>query len=185
MFRLSNLWQNRIIAVFGIIISAYISTNAKGIGILTNAEWGMKKEAVIKSFSTNKRFSELKPMDHPEYKNRIMDHISMLDMSSRNKLIVIKTKTNPEIEYLFLDDYLFCIVEDWKEIKHTDEQRIDRRLFTRYGKPHIQRDSNLTIQSYNDNTTYVVYQKLYKKDGTMKCKIYYYTKKIFRKLMGF
>jgi hypothetical protein len=146
-------------------------------------EWGTQMLKVKKTLPSDKESVQFTPKDKPKYKNKILSYITAIDNKLLDKIIIVRVKSQPEIDYLFVNDKLYTILENWGNIDPKTEKDIQARLASIFGQPLIQQDKNFYIYSYNSDKTKVLYYLMKSPDGKSKCKVYYYTKQLFRMLI--
>jgi len=112
-----------------------------------------------------------------------MSYITAIDAELIRKITIIRVKSQPVSDYLFVGDRLYTIMESWGEVEARRGKEIETALTGRYGAPLVQQDKNLSIYSYNNDTTKVLYYLMKVSDTRSKCTVYYYTKKLFRILI--
>jgi hypothetical protein len=141
-------------------------------------EWGAQLQKFKTTLPADKEWEQFKPSDKPKYKNKILSYITAIDEKLIDKVIIIRIKSQPVVDYLFVNDKLYTIMEIWGKIEQKTEMEIKSRLIKEFGQPVIQQDKDLYIYSYNTDKTKVL---LYLERSN--CKVYYYTKQLFRFLI--
>ena len=145
--------------------------------------WGITLDDFTKHLGENIRYIRFTPKDKPDYKNKIMSYITAIDNAYLSHILIIRTMTVPETDYLFVKGKLYTVLEDWHVVNAKKQDSILNDLTKRYGKASIAKDGNFSITSFNTPVTKVLFYKLVYADGTAKCKVYYYTNKLFRMLI--
>ena len=146
-------------------------------------DWGTPFINIKKALPSDKETMQFSPYDKPKYKNKILEYIKGIHEKFLAKTIILRVKSKPEIDYVFINKKLYTIMENWGKINAQTEKDIQYRLTNRFGKPHVQKDNNFYIYSYNNDKTKVLFYLLKQPGGQAKCKVYYYTKKLFRMLL--
>ncbi len=152
-------------------------------GATLNYEWGTQMLKVRKTLPSDKTSTQFSPKDRPKYKNKILSYITAIDNKLLDKIIIVRLETRPVVDYLFVNDKLYTIMENWGSIDQKTEKDIQTKLSSQFGQPLVQQDKNFYIYSYNSDKTKVLYYLMKSADGTSKCKVYYYTKQLFRMLI--
>ncbi len=167
-----------------IILLLALSSNGMHRPELPYHDWGSLIEKVKSTLAAGTESQEFTPSEKPEYKNRILGHITAIDNKLLNKITILKVKTWPETDYLFVNNKLYSVIENWEEINQSTEQKLLAGLKNQFGKAHVQKDNNFYIYSYEgDRTKALCY--IMKLPGNMStCKVYYYTKHLFRLLLS-
>jgi hypothetical protein len=146
-------------------------------------EWGTQLLKVKKNLPGDK-CEQFKPSEKPKYKNKIMTYITAIDAKLIEKIIIMRVKSQPMIDYLFVNDKLYTIMESWGKVDQKTEKEIHADLVSQFGQPLLQQDKNFYIYSFNNDKTKVLYYINRLPDGTSRCKVYYYTKQLFRMLIA-
>ena len=146
-------------------------------------EWGSSMATVRKGVPAGAPTVQFTPSEDPEYENKIMSYITAIDAELIRKITIIRVKSQPVSDYLFVGDRLYTIMESWGEVEARRGKEIETALTGRYGAPLVQQDKNLSIYSYNNDTTKLLYYLMKVSDTRSKCTVYYYTKKLFRILI--
>lgn len=146
-------------------------------------DWGTQLLKVKKTLPSDKESQQFSPKDKPKYKNKILSYITAIDNKLIDKIIVLRVKSLPEVDYLFVNDKLYTIMENWGSVDAKMDKEIQAKLAVQFGQPLVQQDKNLAIYSYNSDKTKVLYYLMKSPDGKAKCKVYYYTKQLFRMLI--
>jgi hypothetical protein len=149
----------------------------------TELEWGSPIVRVKSSIPAGASIIQFTPADDPNYENKIMSYITAIDADLIKKITIVRIKNQPMVDYLFVSDRLYTIMENWGEIEPKKSKEIESTLTTQYGAPLVQQDKNFFIYSFNNDKTKVLYYLMKQTDGNSKCIVYYYTKKLFRMLI--
>lgn len=146
-------------------------------------EWGISMAAVRKGIPSSAATVQFTPAEDPEYENKIMSYITAIDADLVKKITIVRVKSQPVTDYLFVGDRLYTIMESWGEIDAGKGKTIETTLSGKYGAPLVQQDKNFYIYSYKNDKTKVLYYLTKISDTRSKCTVYYYTKKLFRALI--
>jgi len=145
--------------------------------------WGISIESFKKQLPAGDRFEEFSPGEKKTYVNKIISYMKAIDEKIDERLKIIRTGKNPEIDYVFVKNTLYTTLENWGMISAETLKAIIDSLNAVYGMPDIQKDKSLTIYSYkNDQTKVLLYIKA-GPDRSFKCRIYYYSNRLFRMLI--
>jgi len=145
--------------------------------------WGTAYNTVFDKVTHDREYMTFTPGSKPDYKNKIMNYVVAIDPAYAGKIDVLRIKTNPQVDYLFINKKLYNIVQNWGYITPSRVSKIESKLKREYGNFSIQKDGNLHIISYNNSRTKVLLYKKMLGNGKTKCKVYFYTKKLFRMLI--
>ncbi len=143
--------------------------------------WGTPYRDFLKSRSSS-ILSEFKPSEKPGYKHKILTFISSINPEIVSDVKVVRIKSNPLKDYMFVKEKLYTILENWDVISAKHEKELYSRLRRKYGKPDVKNDGNLRVLSFKKGRTKVIYYRLTYTNGTALCKVYFYTTRLFRML---
>jgi hypothetical protein len=146
-------------------------------------EWGTDLVKIKKSLPSDRESTQFTPRDKPNYKNKILSYITAIDAKLVDKIIILRLKSKPVVDYLFVNDKLYTVMENWGEVDQKTEKDILAQLSSQFGGPLVQQDKNFYIYSFNSDKTKVLYYLMKLPNGKSKCKVYYYTKQLFRMLI--
>jgi hypothetical protein len=146
-------------------------------------EWGSPIARVKKAIPQGSGTTEFSPADDPNYENKILSYITAIDADLIKKITIVRVKSQPMVDYLFVSDKLYTVMENWGEVDPNKSKEIETGLTTQYGAPLVQQDKNFYTYSYNNDKTKVLFYLVKKADGKATCIVYYYTKKLFRILI--
>jgi hypothetical protein len=166
-----------------IVMAVLLFASGSAMSAPLQYEWGTQLLKVKKSLPSDKESVQFTPKDRPKYKNKILSYITAIDNKLLDKIIIVRLQTQPVIDYLFVNDKLYTIMENWGSVDLKTEKEIQTKLTSLFGQPLVQQDKNFYIYSYNSDKTKVLYYLMKSPDGKSKCKVYYYTKQLFRMLI--
>ncbi len=146
-------------------------------------EWGTPLDQLKKSLPSDKEATQFTPKEKPKYKNKLLSYITAIDGNLVEKIIIVRLKARPVVDYLFVNNKLYTIMENWGKVDEKTAKEIEANLNGLYGQPLVQQDKNFYIYSYNTDKTKVLCYLMKNTDGTSTCKVYYYTRKLFRMLI--
>jgi len=169
-------------AAFAVITLALFMTGTAP-GAPLQYDWGTQLVKVKKTLPSDRESQQFSPKDRPKYKNKILSYITAIDNKLVDKIIILRVKSQPVIDYLFVNDKLYTIMENWGSVDAKTEKEILSRLSGQFGQPLVQQDKNFYIYSFNSDKTKVLYYLMKSDDGKSKCKVYYYTRQLFRMLI--
>ncbi|OHD65815.1 MAG: hypothetical protein A2176_02020 [Spirochaetes bacterium RBG_13_51_14] len=170
-------------AMLGLIILYTLLTAAIAHGNAPDYEWGAQLGNVKKTLPSDKELVQFTPRDDPKYENKIMSYIIAIDNNLIDKILIVRVKSQPVIDYLFVSDKLYTVMENWGEVDQKTEKNIQSRLASQFGEPLVQKDNNFYIYSFKSDKTKVLCYVMKLSDGKSKCKVYYYTKQLFKMLI--
>ena len=146
-------------------------------------EWGTQLQKFKSTLPSDKEWEQFKPNDKPKYKNKILSYITAIDSKLIDKVIIVRIKSQPVVDYLFVNDKLYTIMENWGKVAQKTEMEIQSKLISQFGQPVTQQDKNFYIYSYNTDKTKVLFYLVRLPEAKSSCKVYYYTKQLFRFLI--
>jgi len=144
-------------------------------------EWGTTIDILKKS--NEAKYTLFTPIERPEYKNRIINHLSRMDEGLLKKIIVMRIKSEKQVDYLFLDGKLFSVLEDWGKVDVQKLSELKKTLAVKYGEPSVRSGEKFTVYSFNNASSRIFCYATPYKDGKTRCRIYYYTKKLYKMLL--
>jgi len=149
-----------------------------------SCDWGAMLIKVKNTLPPDTSFTEFSPSEKPDYKNKILSYITAIDNKLYDKIVILRIKSNPETDYLFVNNKLYSIIENWGTIDQHAEKEILSNLTKQFGKTQLQKDNNFYIYSYNSDRTKVLCYLIKLPDKRSTCKVYYYTRQLFRMLIS-
>jgi len=164
-----------------LLLFLFISNIAAGETL--NYEWGTQLLKFKRTLPSDKEWVQFKPNDKPKYKNKILSYITAIDNKLIDKIVIVRIKSQPVVDYLFVNDKLYTIMENWGKVEQKTEMEIQSQLIRQFGQPVIQQDKNFYIYSYNTDKTKVLFYLVRLPEAKSSCKVYYYTKQLFRFLI--
>ncbi|MCU0847500.1 MAG: hypothetical protein MUD12_06390 [Spirochaetes bacterium] len=147
----------------------------------TFLEWGTTIDIMKKS--NDARYTLFTPIEKPEYKNRIIKHLSRMDEGLLKKIIIMRIKSEKQVDYLFLDGKLFSVLEDWGKVDGQKLADLKKSLAGKYGEPTVRSGDRFTVYSFNNASSRIFCYATPYKGGKTRCRIYYYTKKLYKMLL--
>jgi len=167
-----------------IVLLMLISSVSMSGSTLTNNAWGNLLAKVKSTLPPGTEFLEFTPGERPKYKNRILSYITAIDNKLADKIIILRVKAAPETDYLFVNNKLYSIIENWGDIDQKTEMEIQVNLKKQFGESRVQKDNNFYIYSYDGDKTKVLWYLMKVPGKKSSCKIYYYAKQLFRLLIS-
>jgi hypothetical protein len=152
-------------------------------GVPDGITWGMTRDDFVKSLQPEQKISLFTPRDMPDYDNKIISYITAIDENIKREITILRVSGLPQMDYLFIGDRLYSIMEDWKRIDPKTTDALESRLKSRYGEPTIQKNNSFFIHSYNHVDSKILLYKNVETNNHSTCRIYYYTSKLFRMLI--
>ena len=146
------------------------------------SKWGLNKKTVVSKYLNN-NYTEFTPAIRPNYNNKIMNFIVAIDNSLKSKIFVLRSKSKPTKDFLFVNNRLYSIMENHGRISNDNLNIIINRLTITYDKPNIQKDKFMIVYSYFDKHTKVLVYA-FKKNNNIKCRVYHYAKNLFKMLIN-
>jgi len=165
------------------VILSFLSISHIAAGETLKYEWGTQLQKFKHTLPSDKEWEQFKPSDKPKYKNKILSYITAIDNKLIDKVVIVRIKSQPVVDYLFVNDKLYTIMENWGKVQQKTEMEILSKLISQYGQPVIQQDKNFYIYSYNTDKTKVLFYLVRLPEAKSSCKVYYYTKQLFRFLI--
>jgi hypothetical protein len=148
-----------------------------------NLQWGITLNQVMSSLPTDKKITQFNPKQKENYSNKIMSYIIAIDNTLEEKITIVRINSQPVVDYLFINNTLYSVMEDWNDIDSSVEKNIKDNLEKKFSTPNLQQENNKLIYSFSDEKTKVLYYVLNFPNNKNNCAVYYYTKKLFRMLM--
>ncbi|OHD68839.1 MAG: hypothetical protein A2W19_17345 [Spirochaetes bacterium RBG_16_49_21] len=167
-----------------IIAALGIAASPAKVGTIPSYEWGTLLAKVRQTLPTDEKYIQFTPAEKPKYKNRIMNYITAIDSNLLNKIKILRIESSPRIDYLFVNNKLYSMIENWEPIDRKAENAIRSRLTRQFGIPSVQQDKNFYIYSFNTDKTKVFWYLMKLPNSTSDCMIYYYPRQLFRMLMS-
>jgi len=146
-------------------------------------EWGTDINFVKKDFGSESSYTQFSPKQQPDYDNKIVSYITAIDEAYINNIVVLRSKTSPPVDYLFVKNRLYTTLEEWGEVDTVKHDQILDSLNKKYGNPSRQQDQEITIYSYSDTKTKVIYFTKRVSGKKYACRVYYYARQLFRLLI--
>lgn len=143
--------------------------------------WGTDYREFVKIRSSS-IITEFKPAEKPKYKHKILNFITGINPEIINQINIVRIRSNPVKDYMFVNQGLYTVKENWDVVSIKHEKKIYLNLRNKYGKPEIKNDGNLRIISFKKRGTKVIYYRLLLTRETARCAIYYYSTRMFRML---
>lgn len=144
--------------------------------------WGTDKSTVIKGFPANTKYKEFLPKSDPKYENKIMNYVVAIDEGLAKNTTIIRTKTNPLRDYLFVKNKMYSIMEIYQSLSKDKINDIIKNLTADFGAPQIQQDKNMVIYTFSSTKTKVLVIS-YTNLKDISCRIYYYSSDLFKTLI--
>lgn len=172
-------------AVLCLVMAVAVLLAAAGKGYSQDmGEWEMSRKDLIKKLSeSDVRYKEIKPGREPRYENKIMDYIVAIDENLKGSIGILRTRTVPERDYLFIKEKLYSVLEKYGTIPREQVNAIIGQLQARYGKPQVRHEKATAIYSFEGSGTKVLLHSstVYK---SVDCQVYYYAGILFRRLVA-
>jgi hypothetical protein len=145
--------------------------------------WGMTMDA-FRSANPAVEFIQFNPSTTADYTNKIMTYITGIDATTRDKMEILRLKSSPVRDYLFVDKKLFSVMDDHGETTVKNVKDLRESLSVRFGQNEVKKDYGLLVYSYSDKKTRVLLYAKTVDDNLVKCRIYYYPEKLFMMLLN-
>ncbi len=166
-----------------IAVIALPDSSAANVGTNSEYNWGISRKAIIDAYISPREYTEFRHSERPDYQNKIMNYIIAINSALSDKITIIRSKSDPEKDFLLVNNKLCSVLEDYNRLSHSSLASIISNLSGRYKQPSIQKDRDLTIYSFFDNRTKIIVIAQ-DKDRLVSCKVYYYSSKLFRMLLS-
>ncbi len=145
--------------------------------------WEMDENQLRKMIPGKREFSYFDPNKQLEYKNRIFSLFTSMGIN-QEYLNIMRLHGYPMIDFMFYRGKLYSATEDWRNAKNGDLDKLKTDLQKRYGQPETAGRDDLTIYTYKKDRTVVILYSRKNDNLTSRCKVYYYSKKIFNRLFA-
>lgn len=157
------------------------SSRISAESIYNTVQWGSNLETAV-PFYCGTSFIEVN-LASVKYENRIYLLILSLSPEIKNRLSVIRSKTSPERDLLFLDKKLISIVEKRESVDENSFKTIFLDLKNSFGIPSMTRDEEYSLYSCSNESTNALLAV--KKCGSgYSTSLYLYSKSLMRILFS-
>ena len=169
----------------GIILSLLIITAPLLMGNeIPPYTWGVQmKSLVSRNESSGITLRRFTPGERPQYKNKIMRYILSVDPTVESKMVVMRHRGAIVRDYLFVNQRLYTVLDDMGNMHPPAVDVLLQRLKGRFGPPSVETNGQITIRSYQQGDTKVLFYTKHLRNGSRKCKVYYYATSMFRMLI--
>src|SRR5512137_1554808 len=76
--------------------------------------WELKKEeAIARYIGRDVKHEDFRFENDPKYDNRILNYILPIDTGIKSKISIVRTKTSPQRDYLFVNNRLYSVMETY------------------------------------------------------------------------
>ncbi len=164
-----------------ILIVSLLYTSAYSLPV--KFQWGTPIETIKNSHKPGETCTLFKPKERPDYKNKILGFILGIDANAADRILILRTGSDPRIDYLFVNNRLYTVMEDYGIVNETRIRGIQSALERLYGPHHLKQDSNLYIYSYKNDTTRVLFYVIRQSEERNQCRLYLYTSRLFSTLL--
>ena len=171
-------------AVIPLVMAAAVLLAAAGGGHCQDmGEWEMSRKELIKRLSAaGVRYKEIRPDREPRYENKIMSYVIAIDGNLKESIGILRTRTVPERDYLFIKERLYSVLEKYGIIPGEQVNAIIGQLQARYGKPQVRYEKATAIYSFDGSGTKVMLHSS-TVHRSLDCQVYYYAGILFRRLV--
>jgi len=143
-------------------------------------KWGIAYEEFAKRLPKNIPSETFPLSGRPDYNNMILNYLTGLNSGLTGKTVILRIMMDPVKEYVFINNKLSCISHLWENPQNSREKDILAGLGRDFGSPKVKTINKETIYAYNNNNTKVMMYKTPGEDGSMKYRIYFYPRNLFR-----
>lgn len=143
--------------------------------------WGISKSDLIKKLKVDV-YEIFKPSDKPQYKNRVIDFFTTMCSEEKSEIIILRIAGNPEIDYIFFNDKLFSVSEEWGEIDRNRAKGLIKSIETDYNGSQTAGSTD-GLYSFRKNRTKVLIQKKDINSGSSRFRVFYYSMDLFNMLL--
>jgi len=159
------------------------SKNIKSRHFIKGSKWELSFDDFKKMLPKQTRHIIFKPEEKPGYSNKIINFIKAIAPKQSAKIIIIRIGTNPGVDYLFINKRLYSAMLDWGIVSAESAGTIISRLASEYKVQSVEKGEQESTYSFKNNKTDIILYTTRVSDSTLKCIIYFYTKKMFKKLI--
>lgn len=160
-----------------------LSIHAMDTSAVYESLWGTSLDEFKKGLDPDRPYIQFSPAEKPDYKNKILSYITAIDENLSKEIIILRTLTAPETDYLFVKNKLYTIMENWDIVDLKKQNDIMDGLKKKFGEPSLQKDENFYIYSFNSRDSKVLLYVLKLPDDRARCRVYLYTNKLFKMLI--
>ena len=164
-----------------LLILLSMSLNANNFHI--KKEWGSSIENITKTIPEGIKTMQFNPASQPDYTNKIMNYVLAIDPQIVENIIIMRLASKPQTDCMFIKNKLYSLMEDWKTVDAKEQKNILDSLSKEFGQSNLQREEDMSIYSFSNENTKVLFYVKKLTSNEFKCKTYFYTKKLFRMLM--
>lgn len=146
-------------------------------------KWGNTYEEFTKGLPKNLQSETFRLSGRPDYNNMILNYVIGLNSGLTGKTVIFRIMMEPVKEYVFINNRLSCISYLWENAQNGKEKDILAGLGREFGSPEIKTMKKETLYTYNNNITKVMMYKTPGEDGSIKYRLYFYPRNLFRLLI--
>lgn len=172
--------RNKPIIYFLLCAASLALIRPANAGSELHPAWGRTAGELTQELSrANTQFEEINLQKNPGYRNRMIDFIVKVDAGLKEKITVIRARTDPERDYLFLSGRLFSVRERYGDLSRERFDSIAREMRSAFGEPVITEEKKTTVHSYAGRGTRAILRSRRTQAG-VECIAYYYDSNLFR-----
>lgn len=148
-----------------------------------NFKWGSSLAQIEKAAGQKNISEKFTAGEKKKYQNRMLKHILRIDPEAAKRIMILRINSIPVTDYLFLGGKLACVLEKWKAADADTENGLIRNLTDRFGKGRAEKKKNFTVHHFQDRETAVCLYSKNRVKNQSSCRIYFYSRGIYRQLL--
>ena len=117
--------------------------------------------------------------DKPDYQNKIISHLVSLDEGIKGRIIVLRTGSNPQKDFIFMDDRLCSVLYEWEDKPADLFSSLEKELARRYGPSESSDDDGSKTRSYKNNRTCAMLTRRPSGGRGIDIRLYLYPRNLF------
>jgi hypothetical protein len=173
--------MNRIFIVILIICASIAASAAQNQGVYEIAQWEVSQDEAVRTYFQTPEFTALSFNSVKEFDNRIYSHLVSVDPDIASKLVVIRSKSSPIRDLLFIEGKLYSVLERPGALDALRFKTLFVAMKDSYGLPQMTKENDYTVYTYKTDKTQALL--LAKTVGDrFETKVYLYAPSIFRRL---
>jgi hypothetical protein len=145
------------------------------------SSWEISKADAVKLYFQSEDFTPLIFSTPKEYDNRIYSHLIAVSPDVARKTEIIRSKTLPQRDLLFIDGRLLSLIERQPQVDSLQFKMLFVSLKDTYGIPSITKENEYTVYTFKTDKTQAILLSRGSGDK-FEVKIYLYSQSIFRRI---
>ena len=143
--------------------------------------WEVSLDEAVRAYFRTPDFTTLSFNSTKEFDNRIYSHLVTVAPDMAGKISVVRSKSSPERDLLFIDGKLFSLLERSGSVDSLRFKTLFVAMKDCYGLPRMTKESDYTVYTYKTEKTQALLQAKTVGDR-YDVRVYLYAPSIFRRL---